>query len=315
MDLDVRHLRLVVAIADHTSLTRAGDVLNLTQSALSHQLRDIEDRLGARLFHRLNRRMVPTPAGERLLASARSILAELAATEDAVRRGGVAVRVPLRISTECYTCYHWLPSVLPPFRERFPHVEVRIDSDSTNRPLTPLFEGRLDLAIMSTPVRDARLVSRPLFEDEVVAVMAPSHPLARQPFLGLEDFRREKILIYGPREESYFLTRLLGPAGVVPESVEPVQLTEALIELARAGLGIAVLARWAVEPRVQDGSITAVRITEDGYRREWSAVMPKHLDGLDYIDTFVRLVSEHTPVSRTPAVLSFPPRRPARARG
>src|SRR5215471_2414460 len=111
MELEIRHLRLVSAVAEHQSLTRAGDVLNLTQSALSHQLRDIEDRLGTRLFHRLNRRMVPTPAGERLLMSARTILSELAGAEDAVRRGGDAVRIPLRLSTECYTCYHWLPSV------------------------------------------------------------------------------------------------------------------------------------------------------------------------------------------------------------
>src|SRR5687767_5401966 len=116
MELEVRHLRLVAAVAEHQSLTKAGDGLHLTQSALSHQLRDIEERLGARLFHRLNRRMVPTPAGERLLESAAAILGELQAAELAIRSGMAQRPVLLRLSTECYTGYHWLPSVLKPFR-------------------------------------------------------------------------------------------------------------------------------------------------------------------------------------------------------
>ena len=109
MDVEVRHLRLVAAIADSGSLTRAGDRLHLTQSALSHQLRDIESRLGAALFLRVGKRLVLTPAGERLLASARDVLDRLQQTELEIRelgkeRGGV-----LRLTTECYTCYHWLP--------------------------------------------------------------------------------------------------------------------------------------------------------------------------------------------------------------
>ena len=101
MDLELRHLRLVAAVAECGSLTRAGAVLHLTQSALSHQLLDIEDRLGARLFHRLGRKMIPTPAGDRLLASARSVLAELGAAEEAIRAGMQPPSVPLRITTEC----------------------------------------------------------------------------------------------------------------------------------------------------------------------------------------------------------------------
>jgi LysR family transcriptional regulator for metE and metH len=313
VDLEVRHLLLVSAVAEHRTLTKAGEALHLTQSALSHQLRDIETRLGTRLFHRLNRRMIPTPAGEQLVKSAHAVLAELRTTEDAIRSGLGARPIPLRLSTECYTCYHWLPAVLRPFRERFPQIEVRIDAGSTTNPLAALLEGRLDVAIMSSAVKDVRLVTRLLFEDEQVAIVAPEHPLADRPFLRLQDFRKQRLISYSTRDESHFATRVLQPAGALPASIEPVQLTEAMIELVKAGHGIAVLARWAVEPHVRSGSLRALRITAEGYRKVWHAVMPKHLASADYLDAFLRLLVAHAPTHVRPAVLPFPRRRSARA--
>src|SRR6185295_11808671 len=134
MDLEIRHLQLVSAVADLGSLTRAGDRLHLTQSALSHQLRDIEGRLGAPLFHRRGKRLVLTPAGEHLLQSARDVLERLRQTENAIRHLGAERRSVLRITTECTTCYHWLPPLLTEYRRRFPSVEVRIAVEATPRP-------------------------------------------------------------------------------------------------------------------------------------------------------------------------------------
>jgi LysR family transcriptional regulator for metE and metH len=313
VDLGVRHLRLVVAIAEQRSLTRASEVLHLTQSALSHQLRDIEGRLGTPLFLRLNKRMAPTPAGERLLMTAKSVLEELSGAEVAIRGGLKDAVVPLRLSTECYTCYHWLPAVLKPYREKFPNVEIRIDAQSTRRPMPALLEGKLDLAIMSSTIRDARVVVRPVFEDEQVAVVARDHPFARMPFVRLADFRKERLITYVEREDSHFVTRVLEPAGVIPRAILPVQLTEAILEMTRAGQGIAVLARWAVAPYLRDGTLRAVRVTPEGLRREWKAVLPKQLDGAEYVDAFIRLVVQHTRAPRARAVLPFGARRGRRA--
>ena len=142
MDLEVRHLQLVAAVADVGSLTRAGDRLHLTQSALSHQLRDVESRLGAALFLRVGKRLVLTPAGERLLAAARDILERLEHAERDIRQMGKDRAGVLRLTTECYTCYHWLPPLLLRYRRRFPRVEVRIDVAATGRPIESLIAGR-----------------------------------------------------------------------------------------------------------------------------------------------------------------------------
>src|SRR5206468_7421072 len=227
MDLEVRHLQLVAAVVDVGSLTRAGDRLHLTQSALSHQLRDIETRLGAALFLRVGKRLVLTPAGERLLASARGVLERLQRTELEIRelgkeRGGV-----LRITTECYTCYHWLPPILTHYKRQFPRVEVRIDVDATPRPIDMLLAGKIDLALVSSPVRDRRLAVRPVFEDEQIVIAPPSHPFARKSYVRVADMQGQTLFLYPPKEESRVLDEILLPAGVTPSRVEEVRLTEA----------------------------------------------------------------------------------------
>jgi LysR family transcriptional regulator, regulator for metE and metH len=297
MDLEVRHLKLVRSVNTHGSLTRAGAELHLTQSALSHQLRDIELRLGSALFLRVGKRMVLTPAGEQLLRSAVEVLATIERTEEAIRRMAVAGGGVLRISTECYTCYHWLPSLLKEYRRAHPRVEIQVVGEATQHPLPYLLDGRLDLAIVSDSVRDRRLVTRRLFDTEMVVIVAPRHALATQPYVRVEDFAHETLIIYPPKEESSVYQEVLVPAGVKPAELQQIQLTEAIIELVKAGLGIAVLARWAVAPHIKAGTLRAVPLTRRGYRRTWSAATLKDMARVPYVRDFIDLVARHPPLA------------------
>src|SRR3954466_11146155 len=154
MILETRHLRLIEAVSQDGSLTKAGLRLHLTQSALSHQLLELEGRLRVSLFHRLGKRMVPTIAGLRLLEAANQAMPHLRSAEDDLQRLASGRHAVLRLSTECYTCYHWLPSVLAPFNERFPWVEVRIVAEATNHPVAALLKGTIDLAITHSEGED-----------------------------------------------------------------------------------------------------------------------------------------------------------------
>ena len=298
MDLEIRHLRLIAAVAELGSLTRAGERLHLTQSALSHQLRDAESRLGAALFLRVGKRLVATPAGDRLLASATDVLARLAQAEHDIREMGRDRAGLLRITTECYTCYHWLPPLLLRYRRVFPRVEVRIDVGATHRPVEMLLAGKIDLGLMSTPVRDRRLVSRRVFDDELVLIASAHHRFAQQPRVRLSQMRDETLFVYPPKEESGPLQNVLLPAGAVPARIEEVQLTEAITELVKAGLGVAILARWAVQPLIDAGSVIGRQLPARGMHRVWSAVMPKDLSRTDYMSAFIDLLEKHAPTTR-----------------
>ncbi|HEY1263113.1 MAG TPA: LysR family transcriptional regulator [Terriglobales bacterium] len=294
--LEVRHLRLLAAVADTGSVTEAGRRLHLTQSALSHQLRDAEERLGTALFLRLGKRMVLTEAGQRLLVSARKVLDELRSTESQIEGMNGSARGVIRLSTECYTCYHWLPPVLKRFHSRFPKVDVRIDAEATHHALQCLLEGRLDVAIMvcTTPPRNKSLRITPMFEDEMLLVMAPDHPLASRTHINPRELEGETALIYPPREESTFI-KVLREAGVEAGRVLEIPLTEAIIHLAASGSGVGFLARWAVMAHEDEGKVVARPLSSKGYRRQWHAVTLRNQPAPPYLLEFLEALSGHGP--------------------
>jgi LysR family transcriptional regulator for metE and metH len=293
MDIEVRHLQLVATVAEEGSLTKAGNRLHLTQSALSHQLRDIEEKLGALLFRRLNKKMILTQAGERLLHSAQVVRSELESACGEIQRMAKGESGVLRLSTECHTCYHWLPALLKKFNRKFPNVEVRIVVEATHHPVQALLHGKLDLAIMGTKsAPEPRLRYEPLFQDELVVIMPPDHPLRQRRYVEARDFAGENLFVYDlPDKEITVLREVLVPAGVTPKRFSRVQLTEAIIELVKSGLGISVLARWAVRPYLKSGELAAVSLTKKGFYRNWRAVLLKDEPAPDYIMAFIKLLA------------------------
>jgi LysR family transcriptional regulator, regulator for metE and metH len=293
--LEIRHLKLLAAIAEEGSVTEAGKRLHLTQSALSHQLRDAEEKLGAPLFLRLGKKMVLTPAGEKLLVCARRVLEDLGNAEAQVEGLNGGARGVIRLSTECYTCYHWLPPLLKKFHNKFSKVEVNIDAGATSYPAAALLEGKLDVAIMSCPPRNKSLRATPMFEDELVIVMASAHRLASSSQIQPRDLAQETVLVYPPREESTLIQKILKPSGVTPQRVIEVPLTEAIIELASAGTGIGFLARWAVAPSAEAGRVAIRPLSGSGFRRQWYAVTLRNQPAPPHLTEFLGLLAGFCP--------------------
>ena len=302
MDLELRDLRMVAAIAASGSVTRAAGDLHRTQSAISHQLRAIEQRLGTPLFLRVGKRMVVTAAGERVLAAARRVIEDIRATEEEVRRLGTRQAGVLRVCAQCNTGYHWLPPLVEIFRRRFPAVDVSLALECTLRPLDALLEGKLEVAIVTQAVRHDQIRVRPLFEDEHAAIVAPDHPFATRAFVRPDDFASERLLLYSSSpDDSFTIQRILRPAGVTPERVSFVMLTEAILEMVKAGLGISVMQTWAIEPALRAGDIRAIPITPAGIRRQWSAATLEAAGRVPHVDAFIDLLaSRGMPARRRP---------------
>ena len=206
-----------------------------------------------------------------------------------------ASRGEIRLSTECYTCYHWLPPVLQKFHGKFSKVEVNIVASATSNPAAALLEGKLDVAIISCPPRNKSLRVTPMFEDELVLVMSPKHRLASASQVRPRDLETETILIYPPREESTLINKLLKPAGVEAQRVIEVPLTEAIVELAGAGTGIGFLARWAVAPAVEAGKVAIRPLGGRGFRRQWYAVTLRNQPTPPFLAEFLNLLSNFCP--------------------
>jgi LysR family transcriptional regulator for metE and metH len=292
VELEVRHLRLVAG-----SMTKAAERLFVTQSALSHQLRDIESRFETPFFTRVGRRMILTAAGRRVLDAARRVIGEMERAEEDVRRLAGNTDGIIRVTTQCNTGYHWLAPLLAVYQRRHPRVSVNIAADATDRPLEALLDGRVDLAILIDARADPRLHLRPLFADEMAAIVAKAHPLARRRWVAAED-----LLLYSSRpEESFLLRRVMAPAGLKPARVSFIMLTEAMIELARAGNGVGIMPRWSAQKAIASGAVAALSITRRGMRRQWMAATLAAQPEPPYLSDFIDLIAERALPARATA--------------
>lgn len=268
-EMEIRHLRLVKAIVEEGSIAKAIDKLYLTQSALSHQLKEFEYQLGTKIFLRKNKRLVLTKVGERLYETAIEVLEKISATEKDIKSLISGETGEIRISTECYSSYHWLPSVIKQFQVLYPGIELKIVMEATHYPLQKLLANSLDIAITSDPLRDGDIKYIELFQDEMVMVVSANHPWANKKFVVAADFLTEHLLIHSfPLETVTVYQAFLLPEDIKPKKITALPLTEASIEMVKADMGIMAMAKWALQPYLQNNAIKAVKIGKNGLRRK-----------------------------------------------
>ena len=247
MHIEFRHLRTIRAIHKAGGVARAADVLNITQSALSHQVKGLEDQAGVELFVRRSKPLKLSSAGHRLLKLAEKVLPELEAMEDDFRnlRSGKSGR--LHIAIECHACFEWLFPVLEEFRKAWPEVDVDIRPGLAFDALPALQREEVDLVVSSDPEEINAVDFTPLFDYEPVFVASAQHPLAAKDFVDAEDFRDELLITY-PVERSRLdiFSELLTPAKVEPRAVRQVELTAVILLLVASNRGVAVLPDWVV---------------------------------------------------------------------
>jgi LysR family transcriptional regulator for metE and metH len=293
--IDFRHLKLIKEISTTGNMTKAASRLFLTQPSLSHQLKEIESRLGTPLFLRINKSMVLTPSGERMLKAANDILPQVEAAESDIINGMKRVK-EIRMSTKCYTGYHWLPSLMKEFNEEFPEVTFDVVTEAMSEPIDFLLRGKIDIAITNDKVTQRGVHTEKLFDDEMVLLVPNDHPLADKPFVVAEDFRNENLIIYKEAiGEDYFASRLLTPGKVTPKRLTRMQLTEARVELVKAGIGITVLSRWLVKSFLQKGSgLKQVRVTRKGFYRGWYVACLEQMKEDVHLRKFIAFIKKES---------------------
>ncbi|GAA0537575.1 LysR family transcriptional regulator [Chitinophaga japonensis] len=289
--MEIRQLKLIKAIVEEGSITKAIDKLHLTQPALSHQLREAEYQLGAKIFHRINKKMVLTKAGEKVYALANDILSRMEDAETQIQKLIYGESGEIRLSTECYTSYHWLPALMKAFHLVYPNIDLHIVMEATHHPLQKLLAGQLDVAITSDPVKDQHISYRELFRDEMVAVVPDTHAWVKKKFVAAEDFATQQLIIHSlPMETVTVHQYLLAPAGVSPQKVIVLPLTEAAVEMVKAGMGITVMAKWAVHPYLEKGMLKAVKIGRSGLKRTHYAATLVHPQPPEYLQRFIEFL-------------------------
>ena len=289
MHIEFRHLRTIKAIHDTGGLARAADQLGITQSALSHQIKGIEDQAGVELFVRRSKPLKLSAAGQRLLAAAERILPEVAALE-AEFNGLVQGRAGrMHIAIECHACFEWLFPVLEGFRKAWPDVDVDIRPGLAFDAMPALRKEEVDLVVSSDPEDLPGVTFLPLFDYEPVFVAATGHPLAQKPFITAEDFRDETLITY-PVERARLdvFSQLLTPAKVTPREVRQAELTAVILLLVASNRGVAVLPDWVVRQSSYGSDYVTRPLTETGLTRRLYAAVREDEADLPYMAHLVR---------------------------
>jgi LysR family transcriptional regulator for metE and metH len=260
----------VLAIAAARSTSRAAPLLHLSQSAVSRALLAAEEKLEARLFERGLDGFTPTPVGERLIAAAGPFLAQLAELERAAMRPDPQP-VQVRLVCECYTAYRWLPSALVAMRKSLPNFDVSLVVEHTGDPAAALEAGEVDVALLTTGRLKKGLREQALFHDEIVFVLAGTHPLASKATLSVADLTAHTLITSTntpAAERQWFFARLF-PRKVPPLKSLRFPLTEAIVDAARAGLGVAALSEWMAGPYLESGGLVVRRLGTGPLLRPW----------------------------------------------
>lgn len=293
--IEIRHLKTLAALRDAGSLVEAAERIHLTQSALSHQIKDLEERLNCSLFIRKTRPICFTSAGQRLLSLADELLPMVRGAERDIMRlaGGETGR--LNICIECHSCFDWLMPTIDHFRQHWPEVELDLSTGFSFQPLPALARGDLDLVITSDPEERSGIHYVPLFSYESVLVMGRQHRLVARRYIQPEDLAQETLITY-PVEQNRLdvFTRFLDPADVEPAEIRNAELTVMIMQLVASGRGVAALPNWAAHEYLEREYIAARPLGEKGLWCTLYAAMREDQKDADFMVDFLSTARDVT---------------------
>ncbi len=272
--LDLRHLEMIQTIARTGGVSAAAERLGVSQSALSHRIREAERRLGTPLFFRENRRLALTSAGKRVLQAADVALGEVEQAELEIEKLGRGIRHEVRFGAASYTPFHWLPALYRLLLDREPEIDLEVVPEARVEPATGLDDNLYDLTVVSGPVATGRTEARLLHRDEMVAVMAPGHRLAGYDVLTPAHFADEVYVARhtlperGREYELFFRRHDILPARVIQAGTG-----EAVAALVESGLGVTIMPRWTAAPYLADKRLVSVSLGPDRLPIDWSLML------------------------------------------
>lgn len=287
------HLEIVRAVKEHGSLTAAANVLNLTQSALSHAITKLERQQGTDIWVREGRHLRLTQAGEYLLTVANRVLPQLTQAEERMRQYAQGERGTLRIGMECHPCYQWLLKVVKPYLSNWPDVDVDVIQKFQFGGIGALFGYEIDVLVTPDPLYKQSLRFEPVFDYEQVLVVGKDHRLAHAAYVMPKQLANETLIAYPIATDRLDIYNLfLTPAGITPKRHKVIETTDIMLQMVASGRGVAALPGWLVEEYSSKIAIVPVRLGRHGIAKQIFLGMRDADTGIDYLNAFVELARQ-----------------------
>ena len=282
------HLKIIAALHDNGTLTEAANRLCLSQSALSHQIRSLEKKLGVSLWERDGRYLRLTHGGQLLLQLAQQVLPVLRQAEQSLKAHGAGRQGILRIGVECYPCYEWLTGVTGEFMRLMPDVDVDIISKFQFSGLEGLLNHHIDILVTPDLNRQEGCYYEMLSDYELVLVLAETHPLADLKQISPEQLAGETLLTFPvPVQRLDIFSHFLAPAHLQPAQHKVVESLELMLQMTELQRGVCVLPRWLAETKCAVQKLAMVRLGKGGMQRKLYIAMRESDREIAYIRRFI----------------------------
>lgn len=293
MFLEIRHLLSLKTISESRNLSEASESLHLTQSALSHQIKAIENYFDTQIFQRQHKPLRLTAAGRRLVELADSVIPAVADVEYELKQMAAGERGRLHITIECHACFEWLLPALDQYRETWPDIEIDIRLGMSFEPIPALSQGKIDLVITSDQVAAKDIVFEELFNYQAMLAVAPDHPLAKKEYIVAEDLKAETLITYPvERNRLDVFTKFLFPAGIEPAATRQAELTAIILQLVASRRGVAVLPDWVLRETMATNNLVTRPIGASGMFGTLYAAVRKTDRQAAFIEGFINMTRE-----------------------
>ncbi len=291
--LEKIHLSIVREVERQGSLTAAADVLCLTQSALSHAMKKLEQKMGTDIWLREGRSLRLTQAGKYLLALAERLLPQLELAEERLKQYAEGERGTLCIGMECHPCYQWLLKVVSPYLADWPDVDVDVKQKFQFGGIGALFAYEIDLLVTPDPLYKPGLHFEPVFDYEQVLVVGPQHPLRGAEYVLPKQLSEETLITYPVAIERLDIYNLfLTPAGIAPKRHRVIETTEIMLQMVASGRGVAALPRWLVEEQSAKFDVAPVKLGRRGVAKQIFLGFREVDTDIDYLQAFINLARD-----------------------
>lgn len=286
--MELKYFRLIKTIEEEGSIANSADKLFLTQSALSHQLRALEKRLGFKVFHRKRNKWQLTEEGAELYQVGNSILDRIERgfqQIEQLRTGSVG---SIKVSTECYSFYQGLSAFIQKMGLLYPDIEVDLILEATHQPISKILSKEIDIAIVTQKPVNEELASIALYEDEIFAILHQENPFNQVDFLEASDFAHIHLIIHSfPLETVSVYDTFLKPNGITPFKISAIPLTEVALEMVDANMGIICMPKWALQSFKLSEGLVFKRISPNGLKRTHYLVFRRQDKDKKYIHDFI----------------------------
>lgn len=286
--MELKYFKLVKSIAEEGNIANSSDHLFLTQSALSHQLREMEDRLGFKVFNRTRNKWQLTKEGEELYKIANKLFATIEEGFSNIEQIKEGAKGTLRVSAECQSFFHGLPAFIQKMGILYPEITINLGMGATHQTISQILSNELDMAIVTTEPASELLFSTKVFDDEIKVIMHQEHPLANVPFLDASHFSEIHLLINSfPLENVSVYEHFLKPNRIVPLKISAIPFTEVSLQLIEANMGVMCAPEWMLKPLRLSEQLVYKRIGKNGLKRSHFLVIRETERHLEYFTNFI----------------------------